>query len=114
MIQNLLILICGLLIVVLLLTGVVALGLWLILIIILLLLIVLVLVITLVIVILLPKNETISHSLFIRSILIGAVRNHAILKAPITLIVRLLGHQFNRHSISLEISLSEMKNTYCC
>ena len=92
MIENLLILICGLLIVVLLLTGVVALGLWLILIIILLLLIVLVLVITLVIVVLLPKNETISHSLFVRSILIGAVRNHAILKAPITLIVR-LGHQ---------------------
>ena len=98
MIQNLLILICSLLIVVLLLTGVVALGLWLVLIIIHLLLIVLVLVITLVIVIL-PKNEKISHSLFIRSILICSERNHAVLKAPITLIVGLLGHNLNRHSI---------------
>ena len=98
MIPNLLILICSLLIVVLLLTGVVALGLWLVLIIIHLLLIVLVLVITLVIVIL-PKNEKISHSLFIRSILIGSERNHAVLKAPITLIVRLLGHHLNRLSI---------------
>ena len=99
MIRNLLILICSLLIVVLLLTGVVALGLWLVLIIIHLLLIVLVLVITLVTVILLPKNEKISHSLFIRSILICSERNHAVLKAPITLIVRLLGHHLNRHSI---------------
>ena len=77
-IQNLLILICGLLIVVLLLTRVI--GLWLILIVILLLLILLllilllVLVITLVVIILLPIDETISHSLFIKSILISAMQ----------------------------------------